>query len=90
MTTYNTRGDLTTVNADRSGILDHEVLAAARFCAAAGGSTTGTRFLLDVLGLQPRATELASPYVGSSGWLGRRIRELKPVGYLELKTQRRR
>lgn len=77
--------DTLTLSGDRSGILDHEVLAAARFCAAAGATD-----VLEALGIHARARSLAAPFVGRTGWLKPLIAELKPVGYLELKTKRRR
>ena len=79
------KGDTTpSVNLYQVTILDHEVLAAARFCAAAGAED-----ILDVLGIRTRAVELAAPYVGSRGWLGPLIARLKPVGYLELRKQKK-
>lgn len=77
------KGDMPSVNLHKVEILDHEVLAAARFCAAAGATDC-----MEALGIGARARTLAQPYVGSRGWLGPLITRLKPVGYLELKRKK--
>lgn len=69
-----------TVNLSKVEILDHQVLAAARFCAAAGALDA-----LEALGIGERLDLLAQPYAGSTGWLSPLITRLRPTGYLELR-----